>query len=121
MPRRGRAPIVFLVVWLTFWASAILVALWHMGATALAGEPVPAVFLAIWLAAAGFGLWSGARRLKRLLLGEKPPRPHRDHRWHDGVEPPEAATGIPSHPPASRPPAPPRDTASSPDATRRDR
>ena len=81
MPR-DRAGIGFLAVWLTFWAAAILVAVWHMGAAALAGELVPALFLAIWLAAAGFGLWSGARRLKALLLDEKRPhRAHRNHRW----------------------------------------
>src|SRR5687768_8373307 len=103
MPRRAWARIGFLIAWLTFWASAILVAVWHLGGAALAGEAMPAVFLAIWVAAAGFGLWSGARRLVGALLGDKRLRPpHRDHRWRDGFD--EAATGIPSHPPASRPP-----------------
>jgi hypothetical protein len=89
MRRHGRVGAGFLVIWLTFWTSAVLVAVWHMGGAALFGEAVPAVFLAIWLAAAGFGLWSGARRLQRLLLGEERRRaPFRGHRWHDGFDRP---------------------------------
>ena len=67
-----------MVVWLTFWTSGILVAVWHLGAAALAGEPGAVLFLAIWLAAAGFALRSGALHLKALLMDEKaaaPPAP----------------------------------------------
>ena len=92
MPRTGRrrwVAVGFMVVWLTFWTSGILVAVWHLGGMALAGEPGAVLFLAIWLAAALFALRSGARQLKALLLDErKPPRPHRNHAWRDGIDPP---------------------------------
>ena len=65
-----------MVVWLTFWTSGILVAVWHLGAAALAGEPGAVLFLAVWLAAAGFALRNGALHLKALLMNEKrPPSP----------------------------------------------
>jgi hypothetical protein len=88
MRRRDRVSAGFMLLWLTFWASAILVAVWHFGAMALAGEAAPAVFLVVWLAAAGFGLWSGARRLRQLLLGEAEGRraPPREHGWRDGFD-----------------------------------
>jgi len=87
--RRRWVPIGFMVVWLTFWTSAILVALWYLGAAALAGDPGAALVLAIWLAAAGFALRSGALRLKALLMNETPPpRPHRNHVWRDGMDDP---------------------------------
>lgn len=93
MTRRSRSEKVsigFLIVWMTFWASAILVAVWNMGDAALSGEPAPAIFLLVWLVAAGFGLLSAGRRLKRLLLKEKapPPQPRRGHSWNDGLDPP---------------------------------
>ena len=78
----------FLVVWLTFWTAAILVAVWHLGARVLAGEPAATVGLVIWLAAALFALRNAALRLKALLMNEKtPPRPHRNHAWRDGIDP----------------------------------
>lgn len=89
--RRRWSGIVFLAVWLTFWTSAILVAAWQMGAEALAGEPAAAVFLALWVAAAGVALVGGARRLKALATDERaPPRPARNHAWHDGMDDPPA-------------------------------
>jgi hypothetical protein len=88
--RVGRSrwvPIGFMIVWLTFWASAILVAVWHMGSAALGGEPEAVIFLVVWIAAAGFGLWNGGHHLKRLLFDEKaPPRPVRNHGWNDGFD-----------------------------------
>jgi hypothetical protein len=85
--RRRWVPIGFMVVWLTFWTSAILVALWSLGAAALAGEPGAVLVLAIWLVAAGFALRSGALRLKALLMNEKPPpSPRRNRAWRDGID-----------------------------------
>ena len=52
-----------LIVWMVLWTAAILVAVWMLGSAALGGEPAAAIFLAIWVAAAGFGLYSAGRRL----------------------------------------------------------
>jgi membrane protein implicated in regulation of membrane protease activity len=87
--RPDRVAIGFTIVWMTFWTSAILVAIWTLGAAALAGEPAAALFLAVWLAAAGFALVSVGRRLMRQLYGTpRLRRPHRNHRWNDGIDPP---------------------------------
>jgi len=51
-----------MVVWLTFWGSAMLVAFWQLGAEMLASEPGALIFLAVWVLAAGF--WKGSLRLK---------------------------------------------------------
>jgi hypothetical protein len=109
MRRRGRpdkAGSVFLVVWMTFWLAAILIAVWTMGTAALSGEPMAAIVLLVWVGAALFGLVSAGRSLRTLLLGERPQRrPHRDHRWNDGLEdpaPPGSAGGeAPPPPPAA--------------------
>ncbi len=89
--RRSRAEwtaIGFMIVWMTFWASAILVAVWSLGAAAWEGEPMAMLFLAVWVAGAGFGLVQAGRELRRRLLREAPPlRPHRNHRWDDGIDP----------------------------------
>jgi hypothetical protein len=93
MPSRSEAVAIgFLILWMTAWAAAILVALWSLGAAALSGEPGAAVFLAVWVAAAGFGLFSAARRLRQRLLSEtQPRRPNRNHQWRDGIDPPGPA------------------------------
>jgi hypothetical protein len=109
MARGGRprkAGAAFLVLWMTFWLAAILVAVWTMGAAALSGEPGPALVLLVWIGAALFGLVSAGRALKAALLGERPRRtPLRNHRWDDGLDPPAA----PAPPPdgATPPPPPP--------------
>ena len=77
----------FLVVWMTFWLAAIFVAVWMLGSAALRGELGAGLFLAIWIAAAGFGLVSAARKLVQLLVTGPPDRP--DTRpWDDGMDPP---------------------------------
>lgn len=103
-PRRRAAGIGFMILWLTFWLAAILVALWSMGSAALDGEPAAAAFLAIWTVAAGFGLVAGARRLRARLLNQPAERPaFRNHRWNDGIEPADATPGdAPPPPPGSR-------------------
>lgn len=84
MARSRAVGIGFMILWLTFWTAAILVAVWSMGSAALSGQPAAAVFLAVWLVAAGFGFVSGARRLRALLLDQPPPtRPSRNHHWND--------------------------------------
>jgi hypothetical protein len=84
--RPDKLAIGFTVVWMTFWASAILVGVWYAGAAALSGEPTAALFLAVWLGFAGFALVSVGRRLLQRLRGETTPgRQHKNHRWNDGV------------------------------------
>jgi hypothetical protein len=76
---------------MTGWTAAMLTAVWYAGGGALSGEPAAAVYLLVWLAAAGFALLSAARRLEaRLLGGKAPPRPNRRHTWDDGFVPPSA-------------------------------
>jgi len=92
-PRRGRGDWVaigFTILWMTLWTSAILIAIWTLGAAAWGGQPLAILFLAAWIAGAGYALLQVARQLRGRLLGAAtPPRPHRDHRWEDGVDPPE--------------------------------
>jgi hypothetical protein len=88
--RNEKVAIGFLIVWLVFWTSAILIALYVFGRQVLQGELQVALFLIVWLAAAGFGFLSAARRLTQLIMtGKAPPRPLRNHRWRDGVGPPD--------------------------------
>lgn len=103
--RSDKVSIGFMILWLTFWTAGMLLAVVAMGGAALNGEPGALVFLVIWLAAAGFGLFNGARRLWRLITGEGPTRrPPVDQPWNDGMtERPTLGT-----PGASTPPAPPR-------------
>ena len=85
--RRDRAGIGFLIVWIVFWTAAILIAAWRLGGAAGQGDASAAVVLAIWLAAAGFGLWNAARRLKQLLTNAPPKsRPNARHRWEGGID-----------------------------------
>lgn len=85
--RPNKLAIGFTVIWMTFWSSAIVVGIWHLGASALSGEPAAALTLAAWLGFAVFALVSVGRRFRQRLLGEMPPRrPNRNHRWHDGVD-----------------------------------
>lgn len=87
--RRRSIAAGFMVVWLTVWTSAILVAVWQTGSLALAGEPGAVLFLVAWTIAAGFALRSGVLRLKALLLGEaSSPRTAGRHRWRDGMNDP---------------------------------
>lgn len=80
--RSERVAIGFMIVWLVFWTAGILVVILGMGSAALVGDTGAIAFMALWLAAAGFGLVSGARKLRQLLLVSKAaPRPARDHEW----------------------------------------
>ena len=89
---RERVSIGFLVLWMTVWTAAMMTAVWYAGGAALSGEPAAAVFLLVWLAAAGCALLSAALRLKAQLLGGKAPRrPNRRHTWDDGFAPPPPA------------------------------
>lgn len=100
--RKGSA---FLVVWMTFWLAAILIAVWTMGEAALSGEPTAAIVLLLWVGAALFGLVSAGRSLRALVLGDRPaPRLHRNHQWNDGLDRP------------APPPAPGADAGARPDA-----
>lgn len=94
-----------MILWLVFWTAGILVALWTFGGLVLEGEFAVMLPLGIWLAAAGFGLVSGARRLRQLLLREPvPPRRNPRHRWDDGMATPPAKAG--SQDDGTPPPAP---------------
>ena len=77
-----------------------------LGAAALGGEPAAAVFLAIWVAAAGFGLYSAGRRLVELLVTGRPRRPN-TRAWEDGIDPPARADAD-RRPRAEPLPKPPR-------------
>jgi hypothetical protein len=87
--RRKPVPIVFMIAWLVFWLAGIFVALRMMGGAVLEGEPVAALVLALWLGAAGLGLYHGMQRLFGLLLGERrgggPRPPHPRHDWRDDM------------------------------------
>ena len=103
-PRRRAVAIGFMILWLTFWLAAMLIAVWSMGREALDGQPAAAVFLAVWTLAAGFGLLNGARRLRGLLADDPaPPRPVRNHRWDDGIDAAPVPDAIPPSPPPPDP------------------
>jgi hypothetical protein len=98
MPRRRRlGGIAFMVVWIVFWIAAIFVAIFMLGSQAFDGELVPALVLAVWLAAALFALSHAARTLIGDIAGKAGPPRRRDgrHRWDDGIDqspPPPPAT-----------------------------
>ena len=102
--RRGRPDgkgSAFLVLWMTFWLAAILIAVWTMGEAALSGEPAAAIFLFVWIGVALFGLVSAGRSLRALVIGERPePRLRRNHGWNDGIDTPGET---PPPPPADAP------------------
>ncbi len=86
--RSRRGPIVFMAVWLVLWTAAILIVLWMLGGALLSGDLGLAPFLLIWLGVAAIGLWSGVRRLQRLMriLPEPGPAPVPDrHVWRDDL------------------------------------
>ena len=87
--RRSRSDKVaagFMILWLTFWAAGMILAVVALGGAAMNGELAGLIFLAVWLAAASFGLYSGARRLWMLMTGEGPTRrPPVDEPWNDGM------------------------------------
>jgi hypothetical protein len=90
-PRGEKIAIGFMVVWLVFWSAGILVVIYGLGAAVLGGDPIAVLMMALWLAGAGFGLWSGSRKLRQLLMErETPSRPARNHEWTgDIADPPE--------------------------------
>ena len=95
MPRsrsRGeKVAIGFMIVWLVFWCAGILVVIFGLGSAVVGGEPLAVLIMTIWLAAAGFGLWSGSRKLRQLLMhGDSPPRTTGRHEWTGDIsDPPE--------------------------------
>jgi len=99
--RKPLGGIVFMVVWIVFWTAAILIALYSLGAEALAGEAAAVVFLGVWIAAALFALSRAARTLVGLLAGDAPGPPRRRdgrHHWVDDV-PEDRASGASQPPP----------------------
>jgi hypothetical protein len=87
--RARRSGIAFMAAWMVLWAAGMVIVVWHFGASALAGELAPALFMAAWLAVAGIGLVSAGRRLAGLLTGGDPGprRSTRAHSWDDGIPP----------------------------------
>ena len=64
-PARAKATeIAFMVVWMVLWAAGMVIVVWSLGASALAGELAPAVFMA--------GLAGGGRH--RARVGGPAPR-----------------------------------------------
>lgn len=96
LTRNEKSSIVFLIVWMVFWAGGMMIMVIALGGAALAGDLAPLLFMVVWLVAAGFGLLSAGRKLRRLLLRDGPARrPPLSQPWNDGV--------------TERPPLPPRD------------
>ncbi len=95
-PRSQKIAIGFMVVWLIFWMGGMLVVIYGLGSAALGGELGASLMILAWLAAAGLGLYLGAKRLKQLLTGdEAPPRaPGRNHEWDDRVATSEAHSPV---------------------------
>ncbi len=95
MPRtrtRGeKIAIGFMIVWLVFWCAGILIVVYGLGSAALGGDLMAVGMMTLWLLAAGFGLYSGGRKLRQFLLNETPAPPAvRNHSWTgDLPEPPE--------------------------------
>lgn len=102
--RPDKAGAAFLVLWMTFWLAAILIAVWTMGEAALSGAPGPAIVLLLWIGAALFGLVSAGRSLRAMVLGERPARrTGGNHAWNDGLDPAAGAGAAPPPPPAEGP------------------
>ena len=88
--RSAWAGIGFMIVWVTVWTSAILIAIRALGAAAWSGAPMAMLFLLLWVGGAAYALLQAARQLRRRLLDEPPPpRDFRNHRWDDGIDPPK--------------------------------
>ena len=84
--RKEKTAIAFMTVWLIVWASMIFIVITAMGSAALGGDIGAMAFMSLWIAGAGFGLYVGGRKLKKLLLtGKEPPEPVRNHQWTDDV------------------------------------
>lgn len=88
MARRRWFDAGFIAVWMVVWTAAIIVAVWLLGSAALGGEVAAAVFLAVWVCAAGFGLVSAGRRLVSVLMPGREARRPDGRRWDDGFDPP---------------------------------
>lgn len=91
--RGRRVATGFLVVWLVFWSAGMLVVLYGLALALRSGDGFGIALMALWLAAAGFGLWQGLRKLRALAGGPAAVRRSaRSHRWRDAEppEPPEA-------------------------------
>lgn len=86
LTRNEKSSIVFLIVWMIFWAGGMMLVVIALGGAALSGDFAPLIFMAVWLVAAGFGLVSAGRKLRRLLLRDGPVRrPPVSQPWNDGV------------------------------------
>jgi hypothetical protein len=96
-PRGEKIAIGFMVVWLVFWSAGILVVIYGLGAAVLGGDPIAVLMMALWLAGAGFGLWSGSRKLRQLLMqDETPRRPASAHEWTGDIADPPERQGLDS-------------------------
>lgn len=61
-----------MILWIVFWLAGMLIVLYGIGRSLLSGDLVPVAFMLLWLAAAGFGLYQGVRKLRVLLAqGER--------------------------------------------------
>lgn len=105
MARRPLGGIVFMMIWIVTWAAAILVAVYMLGAEAMAGSLPAVVFLAAWIAAALFALSGAVRNLVGMLTGRPggPVRRRDDrHHWIDDL--PKDRPAPPPLPPGARSP-----------------
>jgi hypothetical protein len=80
-----------MIVWIVLWLAGMMIVLVGLGRLLLGGDLAPLPFMLIWLVAAGFGLYAGIRRLRRLLLSGQARPPAARSNWHDGIERPARA------------------------------
>ncbi|MEM8570490.1 MAG: hypothetical protein AAGG56_06220 [Pseudomonadota bacterium] len=67
---KERLAIGFMLAWIVFWAGGMLIVLYGLVTSLLAGNTTAGILMAIWLGAAGLGLFFGVRKL-RILIGSQ--------------------------------------------------
>jgi hypothetical protein len=61
-----------MIAWIVLWMAAMMTVIVAVGRGLLAGDGQGSpLFLLIWLAAAGFGLYQGIKALRRMLLRQE--------------------------------------------------
>ncbi len=85
-PRREKIAIGFMVLWLVFWTAGILIVLYGLVMAAGRGHLGGMAVMGVWLVAAAYGLYAGARKLRQLLtMGEGQRAGTPNQRWSDGM------------------------------------
>ncbi len=83
---RDKFSLGFLIVWIVVWLAMMLVVIWTMINALLEGDLQGALFMVVWVAAAGFGLYLALKNLRKTLLrGRKRNTWTPDAQWHDDM------------------------------------